>query len=120
MREGVGETASSCQQPINTDIMEYLNRVELHGVVGSVMKTKLSECTITRFTVATNYVYKAADGTIVEETTWHTIVSWEDIKIEKGDKVEVVGRIRCNRYTTVSGEEMITYEILASEVRKAE
>lgn len=100
--------------------MEHLNRVELHGVVGSVRKTKLSECTITRFTVATNYVYKAADDTIVEETTWHTVVSWEDIKIEKGDKVEVVGRIRCNRYTTASGEERIAYEILASEIRKVE
>lgn len=120
MREDAGETVSSCQQPINTDIMEHLNRVELHGVVGSVRKTKLSECTITRFTVATNYVYKAADGTIVEETTWHTVVSWNDIEIEKGDKVEVVGRIRCNRYVTEYGEEKFVYDILASEIRKVE
>lgn len=100
--------------------MEHLNRVELRGVVGSVRKTKLSECTVTRFTVATNYVYKAADGTIVDETTWHTVINWNGIEIEKGDKVEVVGRIRCNRFTTESGEEKLLYEITASEVRKVE
>lgn len=100
--------------------MEHLNRVELRGVVGSVRKTKLSECTLTRFIVATNYVYKAADGTIVDETTWHTVINWNGIEIERGDKVEVVGRVRGNRYTTASGEERFAYEILASEVRKVE
>lgn len=100
--------------------MESLNRVELRGVVGSVRKTKLSECTITSFAVMTDYVYKAADGTIVDETTWHTVISKNDIEIEKGDKVEVVGRIRCHRYTTESGEDRLVYEIVASEVRKAE
>lgn len=100
--------------------MEHLNRAELRGVVGSVRKTKLSECTITRFIVMTDYVYKASDGTIVDETTWHTVVSKNDIEIKQGDKVEVVGRIGCHRYTTASGEDRLVYEILASEVRKVE
>ena len=46
-----------------------INRVELRGVVGTARINETGEGRIARFSLATNYVYRASDGMPVIETT---------------------------------------------------
>lgn len=102
---------------------ESLNRAELRGRIGAVRVTELSETSVARLSVATNYAYKGSDGCAVIETTWHTVVVWESKavsketlkSIAKGDAVHVIGRIRNQRYTDSEGNERTMSEIIASE-----
>ena len=96
-----------------------LNRVELRGVVGSARTMKVSESEITRFSVATDYFFKNKDGEAVVETTWHSVMAWDKglSELKRGDKVEVVGRIRNTRYTDSEGMERTSTEVVASEVK---
>ena len=99
--------------------MEMLNRIELRGVVGSARTMKVSESEVTRFSVATDYFYKNKEGEAVVETTWHSVMAWDKglSELKRGDKVEVVGRIRNTRYTDSEGMERTSTEVVASEVK---
>lgn len=96
-----------------------LNRVELRGVVGNARTMKVSESELTRFSVATDYFFKNKDGEAVVETTWHSVMAWDKglSELKRGDKVEVVGRIRNTRYTDSEGMERTSTEVIASEVK---
>ena len=96
-----------------------LNRIELRGVVGSARTMKVSESEVTRFSVATDYFFKNKDGEAVVETTWHSVMAWDKglSELKRGDKVEVVGRIRNTRYTDSEGMERTSTEVVASEVK---
>lgn len=102
--------------------MEQLNKVILRGHIGSVKFQAVRGSNMARFSVATNYIYKDAQGYCVIETGWHNVVAWEgdDIhnldKLTKGDAVEVVGRLRNQRYTASDGEERYSTEILARTI----
>ncbi len=99
-----------------------LNRVELRGNIGSVRRTKNGETETTRFSLATNYVYRAKDGSPVIETSWHNIVAWPgknmpDLNLlDKGMGVYVTGRINSSKYTAADGTEKIGFEIVASGI----
>ena len=102
--------------------MEQLNRIELRGNVGNAYLNSAGESRMVRFSLATNYVYKSRDGQGVIETTWHNVVAWEGrgmpdfSKIQKGECVHVLGRLRTSRYTTADGTEKQVYEVIASRV----
>lgn len=103
--------------------MEYINRIELQGSVGSVRLHEVMDRKVANFSLATEHMYKTSDGCPVVEVTWHNVVAWEEAAgscelsdIVKGSKVMVVGRLRTSRYTAVNGEEKIYYEVIASEV----
>ena len=84
--------------------MEQLNRIELRGNVGSVRLQAVGDKQVAKLTVATNYIYKGKDGEPVIETTWHNVTAWEGknianlSKVEKGDKVHILGRLRKKIY----------------------
>lgn len=100
-----------------------LNSVTLRGIIGSVRTQDVQGHKMAHFTVATNYAYKLASGEACIETTWSSVVFWgkADSKvidqIQKGQSVEVSGRIRTQRYTAADGSERSTTEILARDVR---
>lgn len=102
--------------------MEQLNRIELRGNVGSVRIQKVSGVNVANITVATNLAYRGKDGTLIIETTWHNVTAWEDNeihnldRIEKGGKIHIVGRLRCQRYTGTDGVERYMYEVVAKSV----
>lgn len=102
--------------------MEQLNKVELRGNVGSYKLQTVGEKQVIRFTLATNYAYKDKTGAAQIETTWHNVVAWKGKgmecidKIEKGSKIYVLGRIRCERYMGLDDVERNTYEILAKKI----
>lgn len=106
--------------------MEHLNKVELVGTVGMVSRGEIGEIRTADFSLVTNYLSRTASGQAVIETTWHHVVCCEgkDVcpvtKIERGVHLHVIGRIRNRRYTTETGEERTTSEILATKVEVVE
>ena len=107
--------------------MESFNKVELCGIVGNVRTQKVMNNTVARFSVATTYCSMNKKGEACIETTWHSVVAWDNESIpvclldalEKGTPVFVSGRLRNNRYMDASGIERTMVEILADSVRRA-
>lgn len=105
--------------------MEQLNRIELKGLVGNVKITKVGDDgrRIANFGLATNYVYKSADGVPVIETTWHSVTAIEGGKcidfdsIAKGSPVHVIGRLKSERYTDTDNNTNVYFRVIASEVK---
>ena len=48
---------------------QYINRVELRGIVGTSRVTEVGDRNIINFSLATNYAYRDRDGYPVIETT---------------------------------------------------
>lgn len=96
--------------------MEFVNAVEIKGVVGRVTKTQAGELSIVNFSVVTEYAYTDKKGTPMVETTWFNCVSFKDIPIDKGDHVHCLGRFRARRYTDNSGAERTCYEVVTNSV----
>lgn len=99
-----------------------INRVELRGAVGTVRINETGEGRIARFSLATNYVYRASDGTPVIETTWHSCIAFECghvsclDRIAKGTAVHLTGRIRCRRFVDINNAERNETEIVADSL----
>lgn len=102
--------------------MEYLNRIELRGSVGSVKCQVVGDKQMARLTLVTNYAYKDRNGAPVIETTWHNIVAWESRlvsnleSIEKGSRIYVEGRLRSQKYTGSDGVERASVEVVATRL----
>ena len=102
--------------------MEQLNRIELRGYVGSIQTYPVGEKKMARFTLATSMAYKDKDGAAVIETTWHSVVAFENKsiqdldKIEKGSKLYVSGRLRNQKYTGNDDTERYSVEVVANRV----
>lgn len=100
--------------------MEFLNRVNLVGIIGQVRVSELGNTKYARVSLATNSAFKK-DGSLVIETTWHNLTIFQSEKtcdlslLEKGKALQVVGRIRNQRYTGADGSEHYLCEIIVSE-----
>lgn len=103
--------------------MESINRIELQGVVGYSRIMQVGNSMVARFNLVISEQFRRADGTIHEETTWHSVTSWEGdgrpdpSDIVKGREVYVKGRLKQTRYTDAQGLDRSFYEVLAAEVR---
>ena len=101
---------------------QNINRVELRGVVGTARINETGEGRIVRFSLATNYVYRASDGMPVIETTWHSCIAFECWhvsgldRIVKGTAVHLTGRIRCRRFVDINNAERNETEIVADSL----
>ena len=104
------------------NFMEQLNKIELRGVVGSVKIQSFADNRMARFTLATNYAYKDREGCAVIDTSWHTVIAWENKNItelnrlERGSKVYVQGRLRYQKYTGSDGVEKVLTEVIANRL----
>ena len=104
---------------------QYINRVELHGIVGTSKVIFIGDKKAVRFSLATNYAYKDKEGYPVIETTWFSCSSWagreDDLSMySRGTPLHVEGRLRNLRYTDASGCERSTLEIIVSKARRVE
>lgn len=103
--------------------MEYINRIEVQGRIGTLRVNEVNGSKVANFSIATEHLYKTRDSGAVNETTWHNIVAWSgrDIpdpeRFSKGMPVNVVGRLRTSKYMSADGTEKQFYEIMASKVR---
>ena len=103
--------------------MEHLNQIELRGIIGSVQIDEVADTYVARFSMATNYIYRDREGCAVIETTWHSVTAWQGPgapnlnELSKGDIVHVIGRLRQRKYTSESGEQRSTVDVLAHFVK---
>lgn len=106
--------------------MEQLNRVELRGMVGTANVQDISGRKVCRFSVATSRAYRDPMGVAKIDTTWHRVNAWDgkgmpDLDmVRKGCKIEVVGRIRNNKFMGSDGLEHVSSEVQAIRMRLIE
>lgn len=95
--------------------MEFLNRVELTGIVGNVEINPVPNGWMVSFSLQTCYTHKDAEGNAFVETTWHRITAYgDDFKgLKHGVWVNIKGRIRQRKYTVVGGGENVLTDIVA-------
>ena len=107
-------------------MLEQLNKVEMTGTVGTVSIQRLDGKNAAHFSVVTTIRYGRISGSMVYETTWHTVRCSEgkginDLdKLGKGVLVHLVGRLRNYKYITSEGAERTGTEIVASRLEVLE
>ncbi|HNT92135.1 MAG: single-stranded DNA-binding protein [Bacteroidales bacterium] len=100
------------------------NKVQLIGRLGQdpEVKTLESGKKVAHFNVATKESYKNAEGTKIDETTWHSIVAWNGLAelssrfLSKGREVCIEGRIAYRSYTDKTGIQRNVTEIVATDL----
>ena len=103
--------------------MEFINRIELKGRVGTVRANTVNNSRVVNFSLVTEFLYKTRDGNAASESTWFNVAAWEgkDIldmdKIEKGAVVHLTGRIRSSRFVGSDGTDKYMFEVQASKLR---
>ena len=110
---------------ITDKAMEFLNRIEIQGIIGSIKIIPVGDTRVARFSVCTETSYSGTAG-IVIDCCWFNVSAWESEKItcldqlEKGKAVRVSGRVRVQRYTDSEGNEKQCWEVMAREVNLLE
>lgn len=100
--------------------MDYINKIELLGVVGATQSNVIGTSSVQNFSLMTEYMFENSDKSIVCEATWHSIVAWNSKAVNKGDYVRVIGRLRQKKYTAADGTERVYCEVVASELKVIE
>ena len=100
--------------------MEQLNRIELRGNVGGVRMTSTSTGAMcAHVSLVTNYL-RSGSKEVNVEVTWHNVTIWQregmpDItKIEKGNRMHVIGRMVQQHYIDAGGNDRSSYEVYAT------
>jgi len=103
--------------------MEFINRIELQGLVGKVSLHKVGDQICARFSVCTETTYQGEDGSIVVECTWLNCTAWSgkcpqvtELQ-QRESKVHIIGRIRSSRYMTANDEERTILEVFANYLK---
>lgn len=102
--------------------MQFLNKIEIQGIVGNSSIQKVADTRLCRFSVVTELAYKGNDGANIIESTWFNVTAWEgkDIQdltaITRGAIVHVHGRLKCSRYMDGNGNDKVLYEIVAHKL----
>ena len=100
------------------------NSVRLIGHIGTDPETKEFESgkKVSRFSLATNEVYKNAKGEKVKDTVWHNLVMWGKTAVvaekylEKGAEIAIEGNLTSRSFTTKEGEKKYITEIVVGEL----
>lgn len=100
-----------------------LNKVQLIGRLGGdpEMRTTGTGMQVVSFSVATNRQWTAKDGSLQEETDWHSIIAWERLAqichehLSKGRLVYIEGRLHTRSYEA-NGQKQYRTEIVASDM----
>lgn len=99
------------------------NQVQLIGRLGNDPDPKEFDGgrSCTNLNIATNFVYKNAEGEKVEETDWHNVVAWGKTGeiaakfLKKGSEVAIHGRLSTRKYEKDGQTRYIT-EVVASDL----
>ncbi len=101
--------------------MQFLNKVELVGIVGNVNISKVAETKMVTLSVLTEYAYTKKDGENIINCEWHNVSASEKVikgkpeDITKGSWVKVSGRITMRKYFSEEGEKRL-YSIVAGSL----
>ena len=102
--------------------MEFLNKIEIQGIVGNGSIQKVADTRLCRFSVVTELAYKGNDGTNIIESTWFSCQVFEGPgicnleAITRGAIVHITGRLKCSRYMDANGNDRVQYEIVARKL----
>ena len=103
--------------------MEFINRIELQGVVGRAEINSFNNSQVCNFSVVTEYSTVDRERNSIIETAWFNVSAWsgrnnisELYNLQRGSWVRVTGRIRVRKYTTQTGEERSAMDIIANKV----
>ena len=104
---------------------EYINRVEMQGIIGSFRTFEVGARKGFQFTLAVNDILKGQDGGAIIETMWCSCSGWESGKcdpsiLEKGNRVHVNGRLKSHRYTNADGDERVVTEIIVHNMKRVD
>jgi single-strand DNA-binding protein len=100
------------------------NKVQLIGNTGQAPEIiALSNGKkLAKFSLATNEVYKNAQGEKVENVHWHNIVAWNgqaeiiEKYVNKGQEIAVEGKLVTQSYETKEGDKRVKTEIHISDI----
>lgn len=100
------------------------NKVQLIGMLGNAPEVRTTETgkKLVRFSIATNEIYRNAQGDKIKETTWHNLIAWgktADIAekyLLKGTEVAIEGKLINRNYTDKEGNKKYITEIEVSEL----
>ena len=77
----------------------------------------------TRFSLAVNRAYKAANGEKREETEWFNVIAWRQLAeiceryLHKGSKVYIEGRLTQRKYTDREGVKRTAVDVIANDMK---
>jgi single-strand DNA-binding protein len=104
-------------------IMQGLNKATLIGNLGNdPRRVKKDDFSITKFSLATNEIWKDKDGNKHERTEWHNIVAFGKLSqiccehLKKGKQVYIEGRIQNSEWESEAGDKKSKSEIVASKM----
>ncbi len=101
--------------------MSGVNKVILIGNLGKDPETRSFEGgnMTTRFTLATNEVYRDKNGNRAESTEWHNIAMWGKLAeiagklLHKGSQIYVEGKLRNRSWEDKEGNKRYITEVVA-------
>ena len=101
-----------------------MNKVLLIGRLGKYPETRTIETgtKVATLNLATSEKYKDKAGEWQENTEWHRVVAWERRaeqaeKYQKGDLLQVEGKLVTRKWTDKDGVERRTTEVIADRLR---
>lgn len=100
--------------------MEYINKIELQGVVGSVNRITVGDSCNTKFSLCVQMAGKTPQGDTLIENTWFHCSIWDATQanlIDKGTFVHCIGRLKQVRYIDSDGTDRATYEVVCNTLR---
>ena len=100
------------------------NKVQLIGNLGNAPEVRNTESgkKLAKFSIATNEVYRNAQGEKVTETQWHNLIAWgktaEIVEkyLIKGSEVVIEGKLINRNYTDKEGNKKYVTEVEVSEL----
>lgn len=100
--------------------MEYLNKIELQGVVGYCKSKELPDTTEVRFSLVTELNLQS-EGYNIIETNWFDVIALSRktpaaLVLQKGDHAKVIGRIRTRTYYGENETFRRNWEVIAQNV----
>lgn len=100
--------------------MEYLNKIELQGIVGYCKSKELPDTTEVRFSLVTE-LNRQSEGYNIIETNWFDVIAMSNkspavLLMQKGDAVRVEGRLRTRACYDRCGDVRPQWEVIASKV----
>ena len=102
-----------------------VNKVILVGNLGTdpVLRQTANGHSVANLSVATNRVYKLADGTTKENTVWHRVVVWGKTAenchkyLGKGNKVYLEGTLQTHSWKDKDGQQRWKTEVLCDDIQ---
>jgi hypothetical protein len=98
--------------------MEYINKIELRGRIGSVKQSLVGQYPSVRFSLCTENCCAQEENILIENTWFQcTAINIPNMeKLEKGAIAHVVGRIKQHGYISSDGVERVMYEVICNTI----